>query len=268
MNVRVLNDGAVPRAEISTEALGASLGALKNLLECEAVVEGRVDYSRLPDSPAYRQLCDRSRLLAQVAPESFRSDAERIAFWLNVYNALSIHGVVALRIRRSAMEVPSFFKRVAYRVGQHIFSLDDVSNGVLRRGAPHPATGRPQFRAGDPRLAYCPSAVDPRIHGAMVCVAAACPPVSFYTADRLDQQLELAARNLVGQLVRADLRRREIHLPLQFYYYARDFGGVAQVPGFLSRYLDESQHQLVLQALDERWRIRWDPYDWSLNVPA
>ena len=38
------------------------------------------------------------------------------------------------------MEMPSFFRVVAYRVGDHVLTLDEIENGVLRRNAPHPAT--------------------------------------------------------------------------------------------------------------------------------
>lgn len=266
MGVCLLNDGPAPEHEGSAASLGSALAALRNILESEALVDGRVDYGRLPQSPAYASLAERSRVLSGIVPESFASDAERIAFWLNLYNVLSIHGVVALGIRQSAMEIPSFFMRVSYRVGPHIFCLDDISNGVLRRGAPTPATGRRQFRADDPRMAYCPTIVDPRIHGALVCVAASCPPVAFYAPDRLDIQLNLAAAHFVSQLVHIDQKRREVRLPLQFYYYAQDFGGAAGIAYFLLRHVPEPDRPLMRLALEEHWRIRWDPYDWGLNA--
>lgn len=266
MDVRILNEGPAPDREASAASLGSALGALRNILESEALVGGRVDYGRLPGSPAYASLTERSRMLTRILPESFGSDAERTSFWLNLYNVLSIHGVVALGIRQSVMEIPSFFMRAAYRVGPYTFCLDDISNGVLRRAAPTPATGRRQFRTGDPRIAYCPTAVDPRIHGALVCAAASCPPVAFYAPERLDAQLDLAAAHFVTQLVHVDQQRHEVRLPLQFYYYAQDFGGAPGITHFLLRHLPEPDRPLMRQALEEHWRIRWDPYDWGLNA--
>jgi hypothetical protein len=265
-DVRVLNEGEVTDKTGSAAALGAALGVLRNVLQSEAMATGRVDYATLPDCAAYSELRERSRLLARILPESFRSDAERTAFWLNVYNVLSIHGVVAFGIRRSVMEVPSFFVRAAYRVGPHIFTLDDISNGILRRGARKPSTGRAQFRPDDARTAYWSRAVDPRIHGALVCAAASCPPVALYDAQRLDEQLDIAAGNLVSQYVRVDQSRRRIRLPLQFYYYARDFGGPTGVTKFVLRYVPETDLPLVRQALRERWRVAWDRYNWALNA--
>jgi hypothetical protein len=266
MSVRVLNEGGATGEPTSASVLGGTLGTLKNLLRSEIVVDGRVDYRRLPNSGAFGELVERSRLLTQIVPESFRSDSERISFWLNLYNVLAIHGVVAFRIRESVMEVPSFFLRTAYRVGQHVFVLDDMSNGVLRRAGRRPSSGRRQFRDGDARMAYCPGRVDARIHGALVCAADSCPPVAFYAAERLDEQLDAAAEHFVRQFVRVDEQRRLVHLPLQFYYYAQDFGGQGGITRFILRYLPELDRPKILRACAERWRIRWDPYHWALNA--
>jgi len=263
---RVLNEGPSPRGEASPASVGAILGTLKNVLQSEALVDGRVDYRRLAGSRVYEELCEQTQMLAHVMPESFHSDAERTAFWLNLYNVLSIHGVVALKIEKSVMEIPSFFVRVAYRVGPHIFALDDMLSGILRRGAPKPATGHLPFRPGDARTAYCPQTVDPRIHAGLVCAAASCPPVAYYTADQLDHQLNLAAENLVRQLVRVDRDRRVVHLPLQFYYYARDFGGPTGVVSFVLGYLSDTERPVARLAFEERWSVRWDRYDWGLNI--
>ena len=264
-NLLVLNEAATPMVESSPTSLSAALAMLRNLLHSEALIDGRVDYAGLPQSPAYAALREQSRLLTRLRPESFRSDAERTAFWLNLYNTLSIHGITALGLRRSAMEMPSFFIRIAYRVGEHLFCLDDISNGVLRRGATKPVTGRPQFRPDDPRMVYCPRIVDPRIHGALVCVAASCPPVAYYDPERLEDQLDLAAEHLVTQLVHLDRHRHEVRLPLQFYYYAPDFGGPSGIVRFLLRHLPEPDRATAAQAFTEGWRLRWDPYDWGLN---
>ena len=43
------------------------------------------------------------------------------------------------------MELPSFFGVVAYRVGDHVVTLDEIENGILRRNAPHPVSKAPLF---------------------------------------------------------------------------------------------------------------------------
>lgn len=265
MDIRVLNQGSPGSSGHSPGALSTILSTMKNVLRSEALVNGRVEYGRLPQTSAYAELCEQSRLLRHVLPEALRDDAERKAFWLNLYNVLSLHGVVALGIKRSAMEIPSFFARVSYLVGPFRFALDDISNGVLRRGSPRPGLSRPQFDSADPRAAYWPERVDPRIHGALVCVSASCPPLAYYSADHLDDQLDMAAENFVKQLVHIDEARRQVQLPLQLYYYSRDFGGPTGVAEFLLRHSCERERAVLKRAFAEGWKLRWHAYDWGLN---
>ena len=81
-----------------------------------------------------------SGLLQAIDPGDMSDDESRIAFWINLYNVLAIHGVLELGIRESVMEIPTFFGVVAYRVGDFVLTLDEIENGVLRRNAPHPWT--------------------------------------------------------------------------------------------------------------------------------
>jgi hypothetical protein len=208
---------------------------------------------------------EQTLVLRHIYPVEFESDAERIAFWINLYNALCIHGVIALGLERSAMEMPSFFARVAYRVGEWTFTPNDMLNGVLRRGRRRPEGIARQFHRGDPRLAYSPSIVDPRMHGALVCLARSCPPVAHYSGDELDLQLELAADHFISGSVEVDFERRRLHLPLQLYYYYEDFGDASGVERFVLHHVGSDRREAVERAFRARWRIRWQPYDWAFN---
>ncbi|MGB8328533.1 MAG: DUF547 domain-containing protein, partial [Polyangiales bacterium] len=179
-----------------------AMRALGHRLKVEAIdPAGRVDYAKLRTSPTFTDLGNTSQLLRGIDPAEINDDADRTAFWINIYNVLAIHGVLAVRIRKSVMEIPSFFGRVAYQVGDFVLTLDEIENGVLRRNAPHPATRKRLFDDEDPRLELCPSRIDPRIHAALVCASTSCPPIAFYEASRLDDQLELATLHYIAAAV-------------------------------------------------------------------
>ncbi len=129
----VLNaEGPMPESA-DPSAVAQALRTLRNELDAESIDSaGQVDYALLRRSPTFRQLRTTSRLLRTVDPETLSSDALRNAFWINVYNVLAIHGVLALDIESSVMEVPSFFGAVAYDVGTMIVTLDEIENGILR----------------------------------------------------------------------------------------------------------------------------------------
>ncbi len=234
---------------------------LRNQLSVEAIDEqGRVDYAGLATSGTYAELERAAALLKVVDPAELASDEERLAFWINIYNVLAIHAVIALDVRESVMAMPQFFARVGYRVGEHDFTGDDIEHGVLRRNYAG-LTGRRSFKADDPRVALSPTVVDARIHFALVCASASCPAVAFYEASKLDAQLDMAAANYIANEVHVDDEARELRLPIIFRYYSADFGMRDGIRDTLKRHGTDA----VRAAVDADWPWAWRRYDWSLN---
>ncbi|RLB39004.1 MAG: DUF547 domain-containing protein [Deltaproteobacteria bacterium] len=266
---KVLNDEAPAASSASPTEIAQALRKLRNQLKTEALDEdGQVDYAKLRSSPTFAEMKRTSGLLQAIDPGEMTDDATRTAFWINLYNVLAIHGVLALGIRASVMEVPSFFGVVAYRVGDLVLTLDEIENGVLRRNAPHPATSSRLFDDDDPRLALCPSYVDPRIHAALVCASTSCPPVAFYEASKLDAQLELAALNYVATDVEVDDANRVVRIPITFRYYESDFGRAAGVRLFLIEHAQGAQREALEAAFEDGYELDYHRYDWSLNSMA
>jgi len=266
---RVLNDELGTRSSASPTEIAEALRKLRNDLKREALDEnGQVDYAKLQASPTFAEMKRTSGLLHTIDPEEMIDDATRIAFWINLYNVLAIHGVLALGIRESVMEVPSFFGVVAYRVGSFVLTLDEIENGVLRRNAPHPATGSHLFDNDDPRLKLCPSRIDPRIHAALVCASTSCPPVAFYEASKLEAQLELATLNYVASDVEVDDANQSVRVPITFRYYQSDFGRVEGVRLFLLDHARDAQRDALEAAFEAGYELDYHRYDWSLNAMA
>ncbi len=262
----VLNDG--PTGEHGDDVL-LQLARIRLALKTTAIdAGGNVSYDALRDSEAYRQLTLTAPALAQVDPGALRGDAERLAFWINLYNVLAIHGVLALGIRGSVMEIPGFFGLVAYRIGGHVLTLDDIENGAIRANSPHPALGRAPFRSGDPRRAWAMSRVDPRVHAALVCASESCPAVGFYDADLLDAQLDSAAANWVNGDVRVNAAKGRIELPITFRYFAADFGGEAGIREFAEHHSEGGLRTRLRDANAQGLALHFIRYDWSLNRVA
>ena len=265
--VHVLNEG--DRGSDETRSAGeiaAAMRKLRNRLKGEAfVADGGVDYARLRGSEVVEELARAAGALRSLRPEDLGGEDDRKAFWINLYNVLMIHGVIALGVQDSVMEIPTFFTTVAYRVGPHLFSPDVIEHGLLRLNAPHPS-GRRLLEPSDARLAWAPAALDPRIHAALVCVAKSCPPIAFYDAERLDPQLDMASGNLVASGAEVDHAARRLRLSSLFRSYGVDFGGRPGVTRFLREHATEPQRAELVRALDEGYEWRWLPYDWSLNT--
>ena len=239
--------------EIQRSAL-AALGAA-------ATPDGKINYAWLRASAEWARVLEAARDLQHVGLADLAGRPARLAFWVNVYNALVLHAIVALGIRRSVHELPLFFMRVSYLVGGFRLSLDDIEHGVLRANQRrHVPPFRP-FGRLDPRGALALDRVDPRIHFALNCGAQSCPPVGVYRAQAIDQQLDLAARNFINQTVTLDGAGR-ITCSKIFRWYRDDFDAAGGLVPFLLRYLDEGPAR---QALAEPApRLRWTSYHWTL----
>lgn len=201
----------------------------------------------------------------QSTLEGLRTREEHLAFWINTYNALVAEGIRVLGVRRSVWEVPDFFRRISYRIGDLIFSADEIEHGVLRGNRPSPLSGAVPFQAGDPRQAYAILPPDPRIHFAISCGARSCPSVRTYYPDGLNEQLDAATRAFVNQEVALD--GQTLAVSELFKWFRWDFddfpGGLA---GFLARYLEDGPVRRVVLKRGVA-RIGWRSYDWRLQPP-
>jgi uncharacterized protein DUF547 len=248
---------AGPAAEQVQATMLAALGAHTD-------EGGRVDYARLAVSGQFAAAELAARALAGVDLRAVDARPARLAFWLNVYNALALHGIVRLGVRTSVLRVWNFFGRVSYRVGGLVFSLDEVEHGVLRGNRRRKLPPLRPFGRSDPRLALALTPPDPRYHCAITCGAASCPPVGVYRADAVDAQLDLAARNFVNQEVA--LAGPRVLCSRIFKWYRADFEEAGGLAAFLLRYLDEGPARAALAAGASPCQ-GFRPYRWTLQHP-
>lgn len=235
------------------------------LLGASTTPEGRVDYARLRASGELCEAVNCSRRLQHVDLSRLQTRAARLAFWINVYNALVLHGIIALGVRRTVWEVWNFFGRVSYRIGGFTFSADEIEHGILRGNRRRIIPPLRPFARGDPRLELTVNPIDPRIHFSITCGARSCPPVGVYRAAAIDQQLDLATRNFVNQEIVLNPQGR-IACSKIFKWYRSDFDSVGGLPDFLLRYLDDGPvREAVARGVAPCQVFR--PYHWGLQHP-
>ena len=269
----VLNDPCPePGPSLDGDAGRVLQAGMLRLLGAHTGPEGTVDYARLAASAAFGAVVQSARLLQRVDLDRLPDRAGRLAFWINVYNALVVHGIVHLAVRRTTWEVWNFFGRVSYRIGGVVVSLDEIEHGLLRDNARRVFPPLRPFRRRDPRRALAVSPPDSRIHFAITCGAQSCPPVGVYRSADIDRQLDLATRNFVNQEVRLDGRGR-IECSKLFRWYRDDFARPDGIRAFLLRYLDDGPVRTALArdvppcgaVRPYRWRLQHPPADpyWS-----
>lgn len=223
---------------------------------------GEVNYAKLNGSESYSRFRTFTRALPACTKQDLGNRSQQIAFWINLYNALILHGVIHYNISGSMTRDLGFFRRVAYDVGGMRFSADDIEHGVLRANRRHPYLPFPQFAKDDPRLMMSIIEPDPRIHFALVCGARSCPPIASYSGNDLESQLDKAAATFInGVGAQYDPKNQLLSLSRIFKWYEGDFGGEESVLRLVNDYFDIPEH--ISGA-----RVRYLPYDWSVNAVA
>jgi hypothetical protein len=210
-----------------------------NLLK-EYVRDGRVDYPALR-ARGKGQLNTYLKSLATAQPESM-PHSERVAFWLNAYNALVIHLIVEGNSPSSVLSRGGFFRRSRFEVAGENLTLDDIEHSALR-----------------------PLAKDPRVHFVLVCGAKSCPPLradAFLGSAQLEQDLEQATTRFLNdpKQVQIDWQQRRLRVSKLFDWYAEDFGEV--IP-FIAKYRTAEERA---QLLEGKWKVDFFDYDWSINA--
>jgi len=264
----ILNKGAPPETtsgESIDIALTLSMADLKALfIDPE---KGVVQYHAIRNSEQFQKYKDLTKRLQSFDPQSLKDRKQKLAFWINIYNAAVIHGVIELGLNKSVKEVPFFFDRMIYKIGGYRFSLNDMEHGILRGNRRQPYRLSKPFGKNDPRLAFAIMPMDPRIHFALVCGARSCPPIGFYEPDQVDFQLQLAAESFVNSpQVRILPEEHSVLISTIFKWYKADFGGSGlNLIDTLLNYLDEGENKTFLEKNRRQIKIQYQPYDWNLN---
>jgi hypothetical protein len=226
---------------------------------------GRVDYIRLTSSGELAAAVEAARALGGARLEALAGRAERLAFWINVYNALVVHAITALGVRGSVWRSWNFFGRARYRVGGHDLSLDDIEHGLLRGNRRRMLPPLRPFGRRDPRLRLGVTPPDPRYHFAISCGAVSCPPVGVYRAATVDAQLDLATRGYLNQSVA--VTEAGVSCPRLLKWYRADFDVAGGLRPFLLHHLDEGPARAALRA-GAAPCAAFQPYEWRLGHRA
>ena len=133
------------------------------------------DYRAFAQSELFTQHKLISRAITTVDIASSEAGAERLSFWLNLYNALCIHIVTEEQLTGPLTGNKNVFSDYAYEIGNIPFTLDDIEHGILRGNSKPYGSFRRQFGDQDERRRLILAQQEPRIHFAMYSACASSP---------------------------------------------------------------------------------------------
>lgn len=192
-------------------------------------------------------------------PDKFRSDASRLAYWINTYNALVLYGIKNAYPVTSVTDILpdfGFFKSHTYFVDGKRYTLDNIEHDMIRA----------EF-------------ADPRIHAALNCGAMSCPRLFAepFSPQRLETQLQASMEKMVRtpRHVRLDLGAKTLYLSSIFNWFKADFLNWLEdrkevERPTLTRYIglfQTDEMRLTLESIGDPSIVFLD-YDWGLNTQA
>uniref|UniRef100_A0A7S4HGZ1 DEP domain-containing protein n=1 Tax=Vannella robusta TaxID=1487602 RepID=A0A7S4HGZ1_9EUKA len=240
-------------------------------LECRFIAQsGReVDYKAISESSAFKnyKLCVMELQKVSLAG---LSEHEMLAFFINTYNILMIHGAIEYGPPKDALSRRSFFHKVSYLIDGDQYSLHDIEHGILRCNRKPPGSLFKTFGNSDPRSKYILKVFDPRIHFTLVCGAKSCPPIKVYNAETIDEALQIATESFISEEVVADLAKREVKMSRLFDWFANDFGESQEdILLFVLPFCGGEQKTALVKLLGldrDKIKVSYSDYDWNLNI--
>lgn len=226
-----------------------------------------VHYAAMKKSREFGQYQTATALLQQFELGFLKNRDERLAFWLNLYNFLVIDGILEYSLKNRVQDAKGFFAKTCYRIGEQLFSLDDIEHGILRNNQRRPYSASAQFGKTDSRKTFALAPFDARIHCCLVRGAKSSPRLVVYTPVSLDSQLHQAVSHFVSTHgVRLEKEKHELWLNRVFYWYRKDFEGQGKtLIDFIHEYLPDNEQKQFMQQNRTKLTLRFMDYDWSLN---
>ena len=183
-------------------------------------------------------------------PISRYSRNEQLAYWINLYNALTVAVVLDHLPVESIRDIdisPGLFgdgpwdKKLAEVEGEEI-SLNDIEHRILR-----------------------PIWNDPRIHYAVNCASVGCPNLQLlaFEGDTAEAMLEQAAREFVNSPRATWLTRKGLAVSSIYVWFSEDFGKTDKA---IIEHLGQYAEGPTAARLEGVTEIVDHDYDWRLNM--
>jgi Protein of unknown function, DUF547 len=207
----------------------------------------RLDYPKLVGA-RHNELKSYIAALAQVDPVSL-DRPEQLAYWINLYNAVTLDAVLARYPVKSIYEVSlkdasgqpadGPWKAKLVTVAGVSLSLDEIENGIVR----------PVFK-------------DARAHYGLNCLSIGCPNLrpAALTGANIEAEFEQASKEFVNHPRALAFVDGKVKASSVFDWFVEDFGGFAGVIAHMQQYAEPALKEKLatVKAIDS-----YD-YDWAL----
>lgn len=194
--------------------------------------KGNVDYYAFKKDE--KKLYTYLNYLANSKPSGNNSKNEKLAYYINLYNAATVKLILDNYPTKSIKDIKSPWDKKWVKVGNETLSLGYIEHKILRKMD------------------------EPRIHFAINCASYSCPQLlnTVFTANNMEQKLEQATKGFINDTSRNQFGEK-IGLSRIFKWYKNDFTDNGSLLEYIKSYTNKE--------IDTEGKVTYLNYDWSLN---
>ncbi|AWH74265.1 DUF547 domain-containing protein [Dokdonia sp. Dokd-P16] len=233
VEVAVSNNEPEEVVEVIEEVSNFNHDAFDTLLKKYVSKEGNVNYNGIKSN--WSSLRAYIASLGQSLPTATWSQEEKLSYWMNAYNAMTIDLILRNYPLESIKDIKDPWDQRFWKLGNKWYNLNEIEHEILRKMG------------------------DARIHFGINCASYSCPPLlnEAFTPSEVDAQLEMLSRKFINDPTRNTITSDRVEVSKIFTWFAKDFKTDGSLIDFLNRYSTTS--------ISENAKVRYRDYDWTLN---
>lgn len=197
------------------------------------VSNGEVNYQGIKDDASTFNTY--LELLKANHPAENWSREQKLAYWINAYNAFTIQLILNNYPLKSIKDISSPWDQEFIQIRDNLYSLNNIEHEILRKMN------------------------EPRIHFAIVCASFSCPELrnEAFVAMKLESQLEEQTSKFINDSKRNMISEKKAEVSEIFNWFSGDFESLGGVEGVVRKYSKTS--------LSDKLKISFMDYNWDLN---
>lgn len=228
-----VNTDVTATEEIIVTSNTVDHNTFNDILKKNVSPQGVVNYASIKAN--WSKLRNYIKVLGENTPQDTWSKDEKLSYWMNAYNAMTIDLILRNYPLESIKDIKDPWDQRFWKVGDKWINLNEIEHKILRKMD------------------------DPRIHFGINCASFSCPPLlnEAFFPNKVDEQLDTLARGFVNDTARNTITPDKVEVSKIFTWFAKDF----KIDGSLIDYLNK----YATTKIADNAKVRYRDYDWTLN---
>ncbi|GER58223.1 DUF547 domain-containing protein [Patiriisocius marinus] len=207
--------------------------SFNTLLQNNVSANGNVNYEGFKRNR--KVLSNYIKALGENIPQDDWTQNEKLAYWMNAYNAMTIDLILRNWPVESIKDIKKPWDQRYWKLGDKYYNLEEIEHQILRKMG------------------------DARIHFGINCASFSCPPLlnEAFTAAKVASQLNIVATKFINDSSRNMISENSIEISKIFDWFSKDFKQNGSVIDYLNKFSEVK--------ISEDAKVRYMDYNWELN---